>query len=187
MLKWSNTIAAGLAALAALLGSCASEQETPATVAVAFQLPPGAETAAEAIQAETLSGIVGHLADDTLRGRGPSTEGDRLARRYISGFLQEVGFDPGGVEGSWEQPFELVGISSEMPKIWSFDSPEARLDLDWWDDFVGTSGVQQDVVGGGLFRVRYGRGVGYSMPGPGKQAPRIPELLPAPGDESMPL
>ena len=64
----------------------------------------------------------------------------------MAGFLQEVGFEPGGPEGSWEQPFELVGINSEMPKIWSFHGPEAQLDLDWWDDFVGSSGVQQDAV-----------------------------------------
>ena len=120
MLKRSSAIVAGLVALAALLGSCASEQGE-SRAAAAFELPPGAETAAGAIQTETLSTIVDHLADDTLRGRGPSTEGDRLARRYMAGFLQEVGFEPGGPEGRWEQPFELVGISSEMPKIWSFD------------------------------------------------------------------
>ncbi len=149
MLKRSSAITAALAMLAALFGSCVSEQgEIPAaaTGAAGLELPPGAETAAETIQAEMLSEIVDHLADDTLRGRGPSTEGDRLARRYISGFLQQVGFEPGAAEGSWEQPFELVGINSEMPKIWSFHGPQAQLDLDWWDDFVGSSGVQQDVV-----------------------------------------
>ena len=40
---------------------------------------------------------------------------------------------------------------------------------------------------GDFFRVRYGRRVGYSLPGPGKPAACVPELLPASGDESVPL
>ena len=149
MLKVENAFTCSVFALLGVLGACAPTQNDRPAVATgssAFELPPGAEAAAAAIQARTLAEVVTALADDELRGRGPSTDGDRLARHYLAKFLEDAGFEPGGPGGDWEQPVGLVSLTSEMPESWSFHGGGAELELAWWDDYVATSGVQEEVV-----------------------------------------
>ena len=63
----------------------------------------------------TLRSIVEALASDEMAGRGPATEGDRAARRYLSDFLAGVGAQPGAADGSWEQPLGLISVTATMP------------------------------------------------------------------------
>jgi Zn-dependent M28 family amino/carboxypeptidase len=58
--------------------------------------------------------------------------------------MQQIGFEPGGVNGSWEQPMELVGINAKMPKQWTFTRDGRRVSFKWWDDYIGQSGVQAE-------------------------------------------
>ncbi len=130
------------------LSACAPEsvQAPGDRVAPRLVLPDGAEAAAEAIDGETLSAIVNYLADDKLAGRGPSTEGDLATRQYIVDYLKELGFEPGGEDGSWEQPIGIVGLTSEMPETWTFRKGEESLGFAWWDEYIGASGVQEESV-----------------------------------------
>ncbi len=113
-----------------------------------LHLPPGAEKAATAIDRGTLEAPIRFLADDLLEGRAPATRGDEVARRYLETSLQLLGYQPGAPGGVWQQPFEIVGITSQMPKTWDF-TPTAGgppLSLSWWDEYVGVSGLQQESV-----------------------------------------
>ncbi|MDH3627251.1 MAG: M28 family peptidase [Acidobacteriota bacterium] len=109
-------------------------------------LTADADEAAQVIDAATLESMIASLADDSLAGRGPATEGDQLTRTYIAEALAECGFEPGAADGSWEQPVELVGLTSHMPKEWTFNSENDTLSLDFWDDYIGNTGVQEPSV-----------------------------------------
>jgi aminopeptidase YwaD len=47
-----------------------------------------------------------YLADDKLEGRRAGTNGEKLAREYISNQFQKTGLEPRGEQG-WLQPFEI--------------------------------------------------------------------------------
>jgi membrane-associated protease RseP (regulator of RpoE activity) len=49
-----------------------------------------------------------YLAGDDLGGRGTGSEGGRRAAEYIAEQFQSAGLQPGGVDGSWFQPFEVT-------------------------------------------------------------------------------
>src|SRR5688572_14636697 len=48
------------------------------------------------------------LASDDLKGRGNGTDGLERAAEYIARNFKEAGLQPGGRDGSWFQPFEIV-------------------------------------------------------------------------------
>ena len=48
------------------------------------------------------------LASDDLKGRGNGTEGLERAADYIARGFREAGLEPGGDDGSWFQPFQIV-------------------------------------------------------------------------------
>ncbi len=52
------------------------------------------------------------LASDGLEGRAVGTEGGRLAGEYIARAFDEMGLEPGGVNGTFFQPFSLRGRKS---------------------------------------------------------------------------
>jgi len=105
-------------------------------------LPDGADQAAAAIDRATLRAPVRFLADDLLGGRGPASQGDELARLYLSTELESLGLQP-AFDGSWQQPFDVVGITAHPPKTWSFQAGGEDVTLDFWDEFIAASGVQQ--------------------------------------------
>ena len=54
------------------------------------------------------------LGSDLLEGRGVGSRGDRLARAYIASQLLAAGCEPGGPDGSWEQPVPILGITASV-------------------------------------------------------------------------
>ena len=88
------------------------------------------------------------LSDDVMEGRGPGSVGDERSRAYLSAVLREGGLEPGGPSQSWEQAFEIVGISGEVPLTWSFTAPDRRgsTSLEFKRDFVAVAGAQHDEV-----------------------------------------
>ncbi|MEE8277858.1 MAG: M28 family peptidase [Thermoanaerobaculia bacterium] len=128
--------------LAAALG-CGQPSETgPGGEASGSGLPEGTAAAAEAISEASLRASIRFLADDLLEGRGPATRGDRLTRAYLASSMESLGLEPGGADGGWEQPFEIVGVTAEVPKEWTFLGGRRGVALSFWDDFVAASGVQ---------------------------------------------
>jgi hypothetical protein len=109
-----------------------------------FTLPDDAHQAADAITAQGLRAHVRFLGDDSLEGRAPATRGDELAGLYLSTALEALGYQPGAPGGKWLQSFDIVGVDSKAPAVWSFRAPKGNVDLRYWDDYIAASGVQTD-------------------------------------------
>jgi Zn-dependent M28 family amino/carboxypeptidase len=122
-------------------------------------LPLGADEAAELVDEEALRAEVAELESDAYAGRGPGTEGDVRARRYLAEALASRGFEPAGEDG-FEQPFSIVGVRAHPPAAWTFRAGGgATSELRFWDDFIVASGVQQrraEVADAELVFVGYG-------------------------------
>jgi Zn-dependent M28 family amino/carboxypeptidase len=111
---------------------------------VAAATVTAAEKAAAArITPELLRAHVRFLSDDLLEGRGPATRGDRLTQLYLSTRLEALGLQPGAPDGSWLQPFELIGMSSKSPDTLSLRKGGQSVDLRFREDFIAFSGVEQ--------------------------------------------
>ena len=115
--------------------------------APAVSIDASAEQAAKAqITRATLEAPIRYLASDALEGRGPATRGDTLARLYLATELQTMGYQPGGVNGTWEQPFDVVCVTAKAPEVWSFAGKKGNADLKWYQDWITGSGVQTDAA-----------------------------------------
>jgi Zn-dependent M28 family amino/carboxypeptidase len=154
----SMTVGFGTLTLAAL-GTVISTS----ALAQAATLSPAAEQAAKSqITRNTLEAPIRFLADDLLEGRGPATRGDELARLYLARELQSMGYAP-GFDGKWEQPIDVVGVSTKTPDTWSFTGKNGNVDLKWYEDYIGASGVQKATAGFDDAQVVF---VGYGIEAP---------------------
>src|SRR5688572_20141552 len=68
----------------------------------------GAAAVRADVDADALLTHIKFLAADDLKGRGNGTEGLERAADYIARQFKDAGLQPGGKDGSWFQPFELV-------------------------------------------------------------------------------
>ncbi|WP_434345213.1 M28 family metallopeptidase [Myxococcus virescens] len=102
---------------------------------------PAEKSASGVIAPEVLRAHVRFLASDLLEGRGPGTRGDALAQAYIASQFEALGLQPLGTDGSYLQPFDLVGVTSS-PEELSFQSPQGAVHLKFHHDFIAVSGVQ---------------------------------------------
>ena len=131
-----------------LTACCGDEpQAEPVTTPAVRQ--PGDQTdaahqATKEITADLMRGYVIELSDDKFEGRGPGSRGDEAARGYLIDELQKLGLKPGAADGSWQQPFDLIGITSEQPKEWTFRHDDGEITLKQWDQFIVSSGVQEE-------------------------------------------
>ena len=67
------------------------------------------------------------LASDECEGRGPGTKGIDLAADYIAKRFEELRLKPGGVKGTYFQPFQISGGSAlEQPNSLSFTDPKGE-------------------------------------------------------------
>ena len=139
--------ATGIVLAAALAIGAAPEILTGAPKSAApaapLQIPPEAEKAAKAIDRASMEAPLRFLADDLLEGRGPSSRGDQLGRLYLATTLELLGYKPAAEGGSWQQPFDLVGVKADVPETWSFKAGGQSVDLKWWDQFIAASGTQE--------------------------------------------
>lgn len=110
------------------LAACAGTQGT------------AAPAPAPAIRGGELLAHVRFLADDLLEGRGPGTRGDGLARQYIASQLQVAGCEPGGADGSWNQPVPILGITSAVTKTLTARGPRGEASFVAPDDFTAVAG-----------------------------------------------
>ena len=130
---------------AAFAASCGGSDKPQAPAAVE---PPAAANAAEDASKQITDPVmrahVIELSDDKYEGRGPGSRGDEAARQYLATELANLGLEPGAADGSWEQPFDLVGITAEQPDEWVFHKDDGTLTLKQWDQFIIGSGVQAE-------------------------------------------
>ncbi len=126
------------AALAVAVPYAAAASDPSATV-----IPDDAEAAARAVTADAIAGPTRFLAHDLLGGRAPSTDGDVLTREYLASTMELLGLEPAGPDGSWQQRFDIVGLTSHVPEQWTFAAGDRRVSLAFWDDFIAATGVQE--------------------------------------------
>ena len=134
----------------AVTGLLAISMSFAAVTAVAagsqLELPPGADRAAAVIDATEFMATTRFLADDLLEGRAPGSRGDELARAYIASRMEALGLEPGMPDGSWQQPFEVVGTTAELPPIWTFTATRGSVDLKNGADYIAYAGLPAESV-----------------------------------------
>ena len=108
----------------------------------AARITPAADAAAQTIDAEKIRSVVAELSSDSYGGRLPGTEGDLRARAYLAAELARRGFAAGAADGTYEQPMELVGVTTDAPLRWRFTRAGAAVELERSTDFVASSGLQ---------------------------------------------
>jgi Peptidase family M28/PDZ domain/PA domain len=87
-----------------------------------------AETPSRTTESEArLRRDVTYLASDECEGRGVTTEGIRKAADYIAGEFRKAGLKPGGVDGTYFQPFSIPGAVQEAPATFSIRSPKGQV------------------------------------------------------------
>lgn len=125
-----------VAAVAVALPLLIAAAPSPATIT------PAEKAAAGAITPQRLLAHIRYLADDLLEGRGPATRGDRLAQAYIATQMEGMGLEPAGPNGSWFQPFDIVGVNSKSPDTTLFRKGSDSLELRYREEYIAGSGVQ---------------------------------------------
>ena len=73
------------------------------------------------IREEDFRAVIAELAGDAYEGRGPGAAGDLKAREWIAAQLAAANIAPGAEEG-WQQTFDLVGVTTGLPREWTFSS-----------------------------------------------------------------
>jgi hypothetical protein len=132
---------------------------TPPVVFAERSLEALAASAASSITTDYLREVVTEIASDRYEGRGPGSAGDRLTQQYLAEALAAMGYQPGGDNGTWLQPFELMGINAAQPPTWTFNAGDNVLQLTQHEDFIAASGVQASearVVNAEVVFVGYG-------------------------------
>jgi len=124
---------------------------------------PAEKSAAEAIRPELIRGHVRFLASDLLEGRGPATRGDRLTQAYIAAQMEGIGLQPATPDGSWYQPFEVIGMTSRNPERLVATKGQATVELKYHQDFIAFSGVHAPESGVQAAEVVF---VGYGIVAP---------------------
>ncbi len=88
---------------------------------------PG-EAASRVAESEArLKRDVTFLASDACEGRGVTTEGIRKAADYIAAEFRKAGLKPGGVDGTYFQPFTIPGATLEAPATLSLRGPKGKV------------------------------------------------------------
>jgi Zn-dependent M28 family amino/carboxypeptidase len=142
----SLTIALFVAIVAIGCGTPAPTPETT-TPGVQLELPTGFAQASETIVGDNLLADVSMLASDEFAGRGPGSDGDRMARAYLAGRLAEMGFEPLFDGGSYDQPLEIVGLTANAPTDLSFTAANgSSVSYRFADEYMLMAGVQEPVV-----------------------------------------
>jgi len=121
---------------------CSPEQKSAATDSADNPFTEVGERAVVTITADKIVAHVKVLGADEFEGRGPATRGDRLTQAYLIEQLAAAGYAPGGVDGTWLQPFDIVGIDAASPAVWTFSVDDQSRDFAHRQEYVAVSGVQ---------------------------------------------
>ncbi len=101
-------------------------------------VPPSAQKAMNAIDAEKIRATVKYLSDDALQGRGTGQKGGDMAADWIAAQLKSYGVMPAGDQGTYFQQVNFFGVTTD-PKQTTFtfvpkSGPE--IALKFADDYV---------------------------------------------------
>jgi Zn-dependent M28 family amino/carboxypeptidase len=101
-------------------------------------VPPAAQKAMNAIDAEKIRATVKYLSDDALQGRGTGQKGGDMAADWIAAQFKSYGLAPAGDHGTYFQQINFFGVTTD-PKQTRFafvpkSGPE--IPLKFADDYV---------------------------------------------------
>lgn len=88
---------------------------------------------------------VKRLSSDEFEGRGPGTEGGKLAAQYIADQLKSSGVKPAN-KGSYFQNVKLVGVKADPRTTLAVSSANGNGEYKFGDDFVATTSAQTSRV-----------------------------------------
>ncbi len=135
-----------LVSIALVCGIAFSQTPEKPGAPLATASPSPEVQAAERIRAETLRAHIGFLAGDLLEGRGPATRGDQLATAYLAAQMERAGLVPGAPDGTWYQPFDVLGIKTTMPEGFTFEKGAQSLTAKPFDEFIAVSPVTKPEI-----------------------------------------
>lgn len=146
---------------------CGSPERVSTGPEAELVLPAKWNQAAQSIVADNLLADVTRLASDEFEGRLPGSDGDRLAREYLVQRLAEMGYEPAFGEDGWQQPVEIVGLTSRMPDEWTCEGRDgSEVSFRFAEEYMGASGRQEPEVSFEDAEVVF---VGYGIEAPEEQ------------------
>lgn len=84
----------------------------------AFLAMAGPALAQETVSTDNISQHIRVLADDSFEGRAPGTAGETKTLEYLTAQYAALGLEPGGENGGWLQPVDLLSfLPSSAPEI----------------------------------------------------------------------
>ena len=102
---------------------------------------PAEKAAAQSVTQDLLRSQIRFLASDLLEGRGTASRGDQLAEEYVATRFEGLGLKPGGPDGKWYQPVELIEVNGR-PETLTFSGNGKSLELKVSTDFMAVDGRQ---------------------------------------------
>ena len=110
-----------------------------------LRLPRGADSATARITERAIHDATAELSSDAYEGRAPGSAGDVKARAWIEARVRALGLAPGAADGSYQQRFEMVGLTPELPANWKFrGTGGSEASLRALDDYVAVGGKQDE-------------------------------------------
>ncbi len=109
---------------------------------------------AESINQEQMMDHIKELSSDAYMGRGTGTEGEQMSVDYLVGQLKAIGVSSGTEDGSYVQPFPLVGQQTSNHAM-----NVGNMEATYFEDFVAWPAGEQtelDINKAELVYVGYG-------------------------------
>ncbi|MEM7199075.1 MAG: M28 family peptidase [Planctomycetota bacterium] len=92
------------------------------------QRPPGHEVE-HLITADRIGAAIRLLSSDLFEGRGVGTRADELTRLYLETQFELFGLEPGGENGTWQQPVPIAGITTEVTTPLTIQGTGGKLEF----------------------------------------------------------
>ncbi|MCH8289229.1 MAG: M28 family peptidase [Candidatus Marinimicrobia bacterium] len=97
--------------------------------------------ALNSITGENIKGHIKILSDDAMEGRAPGSKGVEMAADYIASQFTAIGLEP-VVEGSYFQPFPMVGVKLHGDMSIEFEKNGKILNFKYFDESMKETGLQ---------------------------------------------
>ena len=104
-----------------------------ALAAVVFGAGPGL---AQDFSAERLSDGIRIISADDFEGREPGTIGEEKTLAWLQAQYEAMGLQPGGPDGQWLQPVDLLRFTPDRPPTGSWSGPQGVQTLTPGADFT---------------------------------------------------
>lgn len=131
----------------------------PALILLACNSGPSVDEAAQSITKESLMNHISVLASDAFLGRSTGTEGEQKSVDYLVSELKAMGATSGVEDGSYIQPFPLVGQKTMNHKMRFSARGKSSLNPVFFEDFVAwpsDEATKVDISNAELVYVGYG-------------------------------